>query len=160
MLRIVAIGSLILGLGACRKPVERSPDASPSGKASGEAKETTGAFTLTLSRGGGFAGAFQGYTLASTGEITAWNGRAAGARTRLWMRNADSDTIAAFARDLQAYFGTELAQTGNMTTRIEYASPRGDHQWSIGVAPADAPEPFRTWYPRVEAYCRSLAPRP
>jgi hypothetical protein len=28
-----------------------------------------------------------------------------------------------------------------------------------GASP-DAPEPFRTWYARAEAYCRSLAPKP
>jgi len=170
MLRIgFAIGSLIIGLCGCRKPVDRSPDAArTSGKTAGfpagagEATGKTGSFTLSLSAGGGFAGAYQGYTLLSTGEITAWSGRATGPHTDRWMRKADPDTLAAFAMALDGYLGTQLTQTGNMTTRIGYTSSRGDHQWSIaGVGTAaDAPEPFRTWYPRVEAYCRSLAPNP
>jgi hypothetical protein len=164
MLRIgIAIGSLLIGLSGCRKPVDRLPDAARArGKAGGEATEKTGSFTLSLSTGGGFAGAYQGYTLLSTGEITAWTGRAAGPRTDRWTRKADPDTLAAFAMALDGYLGMESTQTGNMTTRIGYASSRGDHQWSIAGAgaAADAPEPFRTWYPRVEAYCRSLAPEP
>lgn len=168
MLRIgIAIGSLApilagaLCVGACRKPVDHPPGESHARGKAGEPAAETMTFTLTLSTGGGFAGAFQGYTLASTGEVTAWSGQAAGPRTNRWMRKADPDTLAAFARALDGYLGTESAQAGNMTTRIEYASPRGDHQWSIaGAGPsADAPEPFRTWYPRVEAYCRSLAPK-
>ena len=145
MLRIgFAISSLLFSLCGCRKPVDRAPDS----------------FTLTLSSGGGFAGSYQGYTLASNGDVTAWSGGAAGQRTDLWTRKAAPESLAAFARVLDGFTGTGLSQTGNMTTRIEYASPRGDHQWSIagaGAAP-DAPEPFRTWYARVEAYCRNLAP--
>jgi hypothetical protein len=162
MFRIgIAIGSLVLGLGGCRKPVDRLPEGTGArGKSAGEPMTKDESFTLTLSTGGGFAGAFHGFTLASTGEITAWSGRASGPRTDLWTRKADADTLAAFARALDGYLGTELSQAGNMTMRIEYASPRGDHQWSIpgGAVSGDAPEPFRTWYPRVEAYCESLAP--
>jgi len=164
MLRIgVAIGSLLLGLGGCRRPVERSPDESRlRDKPSKEPTAKNGSFTITLSSGGGFAGIYQGYTLLSTGEITAWSGRAEGPRTDSWRRKADPDTLAAFALALDGYLGTELEQAGNMTLLIEYASPRGGHQWSIAGAsvPPDAPEPFRTWYPRMETYCRSLASAP
>ena len=150
MLRVgVAISSLLFCLGGCRKPVDHSPTAAP-------------AFTLTVSSGGGFAGSYQGYTLASTGEVRAWNSSAAGPRTDRWTVKADPDTLAAFAADLDRFLGTELAQTGNMTARIEYASSRGEHHWSIpgAGASADAPEPFRTVYPRIESYCRNLAPKP
>lgn len=164
----IAIGSLILGLGGCRKPVDRGPEAErpggkPSGDHAGDPKaKVSRPFALTLSTGGGFSGAYRGYTLASTGEVTAWTRTAAGPRTDLWTRKADPDTLAAFAAALDGYLGQEGAQTGNMTTRIDYSSPRGDHQWSIaGAGPsADAPGPFQGWYPRVEAYCRSLAPNP
>jgi hypothetical protein len=164
MLRIgVAIGSLILGLGGCRRPVDRSPDESrPRGKTSGEPILNNGPFSITLSSGGGFAGIYQGYTLLSTGEIKAWSGRDEGPRTDLWTRKADADTLAAFARALDGYLGTDSGQAGNMTMRIEYASSRGSHQWTMAGAslPPDAPEPFRTWYPRMETYCRSLASDP
>lgn len=163
MFRIgIAIGSLLIGLGGCRKPVDRSPDAARArGKAAGEPTAKTANFTLTLSAGGGFAGLYEGYTLLSTGEVTAWSRRAAGPRTDRWMRKADPDTLAAFASALDGYLGTDLTQAGNMTLRIEYATPGGEHQWSIaGAGPSpDAPEPFRTWYARMEAYCRRLEPK-
>jgi hypothetical protein len=49
-----------------------------------------------------------------------------------------------------------------MTSRLEYVSPGGTYHWSIPVAAPgpDSPEPFRTLYPRIEAYCRALAPAP
>ncbi len=164
----IAIGSLapilagVLWISACRKPVDHGPEeARARAKTAGEPTVKTADFTLTLSAGGGFAGAYNGYTLLSTGEVTAWSRSAAGPRTDQWTRKADPDTLAAFASALDGYLGTDLTQAGNMTLRIEYATPRGDHQWSIaGASPsADAPEPFRTWYSRVEAYCRRLEPK-
>jgi hypothetical protein len=160
---IVAIGFCLLGLGACHRPAVRS---SGPGRAREASSAATAAqdmdFTLTLSSGGGFAGTWQGYDLASNGRVTAWSGRPGGPRSEQWTRNADPDTLAAYARELEAFRGARLDSAGNMTTRIGYVSPRGSYQWSIagaGGAP-DAPEPFRTWYPRLETYCRGLAPRP
>ena len=143
----IVVGTLALAMGACRAPVAKSP-AAP--------------FTLSLSSGGGFAGSYQGYTLASTGEVSAWQQTAAGPRNVLWTKKAQPESIAAFARGLEPYRETKLDQAGNMTLSLGYASAQGEYAWTVpgaGASP-DAPEPFRTWYGRIEAFCRSLAPGP
>jgi hypothetical protein len=119
-------------------------------------------FTLTLSYGGGFSGLYEGYTLSSPDSVTAWRQRAAGPRAEEWARKADPESLIAFVRELKPYFGAESAGTGNMTARIDFQSPGVHHEWSMGGAPAspDAPEPFRTWYRRVESYCRGLGSAP
>lgn len=126
------------------------------------AKSPSAPFSLTLSSGGGFAGSYSGCTLASTGEATGWRQTAAGPREPVWTKRADADSIAAFARGLEGYKETKLDQAGNMTASLALASGQAEYRWSIpgaGAAP-DSPEPFRTWYARIDAFCRALAPAP
>jgi hypothetical protein len=164
----IACLALLLLLGACHRspsPAAQGagapvPPANTSVPARGEAP--AGPFRLTVSSGGGFAGQWRGCTLNSAGEATAWKSMASGPRESQWTGKADPDTVAAFARTLEASRDVKLEGAGNMTARLEYASSSGEFQWSVpGAAPGpDSPEPFRTLYPRIEAYCRALAPAP
>lgn len=163
MLRIGAmIAFLVPILGACHGPAARSSAPARGPESAASRKPAADPFTLTLSSGGGFAGTWQGCTFDSAGKATAWTRSPSGPRADRWTRPADPDSLRAFARELEASLGTKLEQTGNMTWRLEYASPRGEYQWSFpGAGPASgAPEPFNTLYPRIEAYCRGLNPGP
>lgn len=118
-------------------------------------------FRVTLSSGGGFAGLYQGYIL-SPDSVRAFRQRGAAPPEELWARSADPDSLRAFVRDLRAYSGDQAGESGNMTTRIVLADSAGERTWSMAGMPAqaDAPGPFKSWYSRAEAYCRSLAPAP
>ena len=149
-----------------QKQIAKSPAPGAGEAASGKPDSRTPAvtkpFTLTLSSGGGFSGLTQGYTLTPAGEAKAWQKRPGAPESVTWSKQIPPDSIVAFAIALEAYLGVELKETGNMTTRILYALPDSTYRWSISGAGAspDAPEPFRTWYARAEAYCRGLAPSP
>jgi hypothetical protein len=162
----IAIGcfALVFPLGACHRSLARSPGAEPAEGASlpGKTAAPAGPFHLTVSSGGGFAGLWQGCTLASDGQASAWKRMAAGPLENQWAGKADPDSVAAFARALEAAAAVKLEEAGNMTSRLEYVSPAGEYHWSIPVAAPgpDSPEPFRSLYPRIEAYCRALAPAP
>lgn len=126
------------------------------------AKSPSAPFTVSLSSGGGFAGLYEGCSLASTGEAEGWRQNAAGPREVVWTKRADAESIAVFARGLEAYRETKLEQAGNMTASLGLASGSSEIRWTVpgaGSAP-DAPEPFRSWYRRIDAFCRGLAPRP
>ena len=96
------------------------------------------------------------------GEVKGWQKRAGAPESITWTVQGRPDSILAFAKDLESYLAVELTEAGNMTARIQYALPDTIYQWSIAGsgASAEAPEPFRTWYARAEAYCHSLAPQP
>jgi hypothetical protein len=160
MIRLVhAVALAAIALGACREPMARSPR-TDTGAARPDS-EDAGNFLLTLSKGGGFAGLYEGYRL-SPDSVSAFRQRAAGPREDIWSRRADPESLRVFARSLREFFGVRAEQSGNMTTRIVLSDSSGEHGWSMSGMPgqADAPGPFRDWYPRVEAYCRGLAPAP
>ena len=152
---------ILLGLQGCQKQAAKTPAPDSSETASGNPASPK-PFTLTLSSGGGFSGQTQGFTLTHAGEVKAWQKRPGATESISWTKQAPADSVVAFAKALEAYLGAELKETGNMTTRIQYALPDSTYRWSISGAGAstDAPEPFRTWYARTEAYCRGLAPSP
>lgn len=146
----------LVGIPACQRQVSKSSQPALSeGKASSP-------FTLTLSSGGGFTGLYQGCTLTSQGEVKGWQRRTGAPESVAWTVQDRPDSIFALAKDLENYLNVELEEAGNMTMRIRFELPDTAHQWSISGsgASAEAPEPFRTWYARAEAYCRSLAPPP
>lgn len=162
----IAIGcfALLFLLGGCHRSLARPADAGGNADAPSPAKTAApaGPFHLTLSSGGGFAGQWRGCTLASDGQASAWKRMAAGPLENQWTGKADPDSVAAFARALESAVAVKLEEAGNMTSRLDYVSPAGEYHWSIPVAAPgpDSPEPFRTLYPRIEAYCRALAPTP
>ncbi|MDB5102923.1 MAG: hypothetical protein JWP91_612 [Fibrobacteres bacterium] len=153
---VLALSSLI-GSMACQKQAAKSPRPDASA-----ASESPKPFTLTLASGGGFSGLIQGYTLSSAGEVKAWRKFPGGPDSITWAKRTGPDSILVLAKALEAFEGIDLKEAGNMTTRIEYALPDTAYRWSIsGAGPSpEAPEPFRTWYARAEAYCRGLAPAP
>ena len=156
-IRIFASALLTLPfLLACQKPTAKMPPATA------HAQPPARAFTLTLSSGGGFTGAYTGCTLTSDGRARSWRRNPGGAETTLSEANGRADSVAALAKALDGFLGSDLQGTGNMTTRIKYALPDTAFQWSIAGTggSADDPEPFRNWYPRAEAWCRSLAAGP
>jgi hypothetical protein len=119
-------------------------------------------FSLILSVGGGFAGQTQGYTLSSDGEVRSWSQMAGSEATIHWKVSAPVDTISSLARQLEPFLDANLAEVGNMTTRIQYVLPDTTYQWSKSGPgfSEDAPEPFRTWYSKVESFCHRLKPPP
>lgn len=151
------VGIALLSFMACQKQVAKSP-----GPNAFEGAVSPQSFTLSLVSGGGFAGLYQGFTLTSEGEVKAWQKRSVAPESITWTIRDKPDSILVFAKALEAFMGTDLKETGNMTTRIQFALPDSTYNWSIsGAGPsAEAPEPFRTWYARAEAYCRGLAPNP
>ena len=152
----------LLGIPACQRQVSKSSKPAHSGSQVLAEAKAVPPFTLTLSSGGGFAGLYQGCTLTSQGEVKGWQKRAGAPEAIAWTVQVGQDSIAALAKDLEVYLGVELRDAGNMTTRILFELPDTTHQWSISGSGAstEAPEPFRTWYARAEAYCRGLAPPP
>lgn len=172
----LAVGMTLLGIPACQKPAAKHPpapasaarDSSPVPAVPVSSAGTPGGavpsqpFTITLSSGGGFSGLTSGCTLTSLGEAKAWRKRPGAPEDVLWTRKAKADSAIAFAEALKEFLSVDLEETGNMTTRIQYTLPDSTYRWSIsgaGASPQD-PEPFRTWYARAEAFCRSLAPAP
>ena len=142
---ILSFALLALVLGACRAPAVKSISLP---------------FTLSLSSGGGFAGSYEGFTLASTGEVTAWRQHSAGPRNVIWVQKTHPESIAVFARGLEPYRGTMLEQTGNVALSLGLITNQDEFRWTLpgaGVSP-DSPEPFHTWYGRIQAFCRSLKP--
>lgn len=139
------------------KPTTESKS-DPTPQASPQA--TTQPFTLTLSSGGGFSGRVDGFTLNSQGEVKAWSKQPGQPETTLWSIQDKPDSALALFAALQPFLTVTLQETGNMTTRIRLESPDSTWQWSQSGngASEDAPEPFKTWYARAEAYCQSLKP--
>jgi hypothetical protein len=115
-----------------------------------------------LSTGGGFSGAYTGCTLASDGTVRNWRRFPATPESTTWTTHASPDSIAALAKALDAFLASQAQATGNMTTRVSYSLPDTTYRWSIpgsGASDTD-PEPFKTWYPRAESWCRVPDPKP
>jgi hypothetical protein len=137
---------LIAGMGlACQKPMTKP--AQP--------------LTLILSSGGGFSGLVEGFTMNSLGEVSAWSKQPGQPETPQWTIKGRPDSTLSLVESLKPFLSVNMQETGNMTTRIRLVLPDSTWQWSKSGngASEDAAEPFRTWYARAEAYCRSLKPK-
>ena len=128
--------------------------------ASGHARVSP--FKITVSTGGGFTGAVSGCTLGSDGRVVYWDKRGAAPESIRWSVAAGPSRILEFRRLLETggALGLTLRETGNMTTVIQLELPDTLRIWSWPGhgASETTPEPFRTWYPQVEAYCESVSP--
>jgi hypothetical protein len=166
------LGSLLLS--ACQKHSAKPvPDASKevpavSGNGSPIAEPTPLAesraapFKITLSTGGGFTGAVSGCTLGSDGQVAYWDKRGRGPEAIRWSVVAVPSRILEFRRLLEkgGALNATLEESGNMTTivKLELPDTLRIWSWSGHGASETTPEPFRSWYPQVEAFCQSLAP--
>jgi len=95
-------------------------------------------FRITLSRGGGFTGMTTGCHLQSDGTLTAWRWPLAKAEQIDWSHKHPTDVVRRWAEDLEgAVRGWECAETGNMTTRLEFAKNDSVWTWTwAGSAPS------------------------
>ncbi len=151
---------LALGPAACGKPAAQRSAPAGHPPAGGADSQSGRPDSITLASGGGFAGAWEGFTLARDGKVSAWRSAGAGGRAVSWTRTGSPDSLAAFARALRAHAEAGLSGTGNMTMPIELAGPDTTLRWSLpGAEPSPRdPGPFRSLYGRIRAYCLGLAP--
>ena len=117
-------------------------------------------FRITLSRGGGFTGMTTGYHLQSDGTLTAWRRPLAKQEQIDWSYKHPTDLVRRWAEDLQgAVRGWESAETGNMTTRLEFA--REDSVWTwtwAGTAPPEtSPKAVGEWLQAFDQITREAA---
>jgi hypothetical protein len=126
------------------------------------ARDTVTPFKLTISTGGGFTGAVSGCTLGSDGRVGDWAQQGAAPPSSRWNVQADRAKVIGFRRRLDAAFGLNLRKYGNMTTvvKLELPDTLRIWSWSGHGASETTPEPFRTWFPEVEAFCDSLGTTP
>ncbi|MEO6096088.1 MAG: hypothetical protein ABIW76_10485 [Fibrobacteria bacterium] len=119
-------------------------------------------FKITISTGGGFAGSVSGCTLGSDGLVVYWDKRGLAPESIRWKVVAGRSPILEFRRLLETggALNMTLRETGNMTTEVNLELPDTLRIWSWpGNGPSETtPEPFRTWYSQVEAFCQSLSP--
>ena len=122
--------------------------------------ESSQAFILTLSKGGGFSGLTQGYTLHPNGRIERWQQFPLRDRTITASRDIDPKRVADFQQKLEAsgILGMTLQATGNITTRVQYEIDQEQHTWSWADDSDSRTEPaaLREWYRLVWNFCSQL----
>ncbi len=117
-------------------------------------------FRITLSRAGGFTGMATGYHLQSDGTLIAWRRALAQEEQVNWTHKYAPDEVRRWAEDLQgAVHGWQSGETGNMTTRLEFARDDSVRAWTwAGTgAPAQAPKAVGEWLQEFDRFAREAA---
>ena len=107
---------------------------------------------ISFSRGGGFAGRYQGYVIDSTGAVRMWEGRMRdGAETRdLGSLTTDEiDSLKVLISE-SGILSTMFKQPGNMSTSIALSTSEGDNAvtWKGGEPGEEVPIEIQTFYVR------------
>ena len=111
-------------------------------------------FKITLSSGGGFTGMYSGYHLYASGLLEAWQKRAAGGDTLLWMQQVDPERIERIRAQLAASGALDKRYdgAGNMTVIVNYATADTVYRWSWDRG-REEPTELAMWYQRTRRYC-------
>ncbi len=112
-------------------------------------------FAMAFGKGGGFAGLWQGYTIAADGTVAQWEGRIApdSLAPTGSLSTAQVDSLWQRVNALD-FFSLENQGTGNMTGYIEVAAQGQTHvvRWPVSLEKEAAQTPWEQLY----AYARAL----
>lgn len=120
-------------------------------------------FTLSISRGGGFAGLTTGCTLYADGQVKRWERLPARPPSVLETRQVEPVRIADFKQQLEDadIWDTTLEETGNVTIVVTYdvADVRHTWTWNAHEQSATVPTALRQWHRSVQQFCQQLFAR-
>ncbi len=112
-------------------------------------------FAMSFGKGGGFAGRWQGYTIAADGAVAQWEGRITPDNLSPVgsLSPAQVDSLWQRVNALD-FFSLESQGTGNMTGYIEVAAEGRTHEvrWPVSLEKEAAQAPWEQLY----AYARAL----
>ena len=97
---------------------------------------------------------YSGYHLYASGLLEAWQKRAVGGDTLLWMQQVDPQRIERIRAQLAASGALDKRYdgAGNMTVIVNYATADTVYRWSWDRG-REAPTELAMWYQRTRRYC-------
>lgn len=107
---------------------------------------------VTFTRGGGFAGRYQGYVIDSAGAIRTWEGRireGAEMRDLGSLTNDEVDSLKVIVAET-GILSTMFKQVGDLSTSITLSTSEGDNAvtWKGGEPGDEVPIEIQTFYVR------------
>ena len=115
-------------------------------------------FSISVSRGGGFTGLTNGFTLKSKGDILYWQKYINGKDTILWRATDDINKILVYKNKLisSGILAVEFNTTGNVTNYLAYSNYDTTYNWSWKEHDEQVPADVRQWFNDVNEYCKSI----
>lgn len=125
-----------------------------SGCGSSNSSTTSTTKTISISRGGGVSGAYNGYSINSEGKVTKWLQLPAEEKkaTDLFMTTPDSASFFFRYLDEANFRSTEFSTPGNMTTMIQLDSGNMSHTIKWGNTEVNPPPVFLSFYDLLSNY--------
>ena len=110
--------------------------------------------TISISRGGGVSGAYNGYSITSEGKVTKWLQMPAEGKKVTDLFTTTSDSASFFFRylDESGFRTTEFSTPGNMTTVIQLDSGSMSHSIKWGNPEVTPPLIFQSFYDLLSNY--------
>jgi len=110
--------------------------------------------TISISRGGGVSGAYNGYSITTDGKVTKWLQMPAEEKKATDLFTTTSDSASFFFRylDEAGFQMTEFSTPGNMTTVIQLDSGGMSHAIKWGNAEVKPPSLFQSFYDLLSNY--------
>lgn len=125
-----------------------------SGCGSSNSSTTSTAKTISISRGGGVSGAYNGYSITTDGAVTKWLQLPAQEKKVTALFTTTSDSASFFFRylDEAGFRSTEFSTPGNMTTVIQLDSGIKSHAIKWGNPEVTPPPIFQSFYDLLSNY--------
>jgi len=110
--------------------------------------------TISISRGGGVSGVYNGFSITSEGKVTKWLQLPAEEKKVTDLFTTTSDSALFFFRylDEAGFRSTEFSTPGNMTTVIQLDSGNMSHAIKWGNAEVKPPPLFQSFYELLSNY--------
>lgn len=125
-----------------------------SGCGSSNSSTTSTTKTISISRGGGVSGAYNGFSITSEGKVTKWLQMPAEEKKATDLFATTSDSASFFFRylDEARFRSTEFSTPGNMTTVIQLDSGNTIHTIKWGNTEVTPPSVFQSFYDLLTNY--------
>ncbi len=85
--------------------------------------------TVHLSKGGGFTGIYNGYSITSQGQLVSWQQTAAGEKDVQATDKVKAKKVKPFFQQIETFIETDLESPGNMTTKLVLQRPDTTVTW-------------------------------
>lgn len=141
----------------CNKPPGEKPHKESVGREEKTISQPAEHFTITIGSGGGFTGAFQGYTFYSDGKVEYWQRYGAKQDSIMWTTEVEPEQLETFQQRLaqSGMLEKTIQEKGNMTTMVTYDTPDTSYYWTWDEQ-TEIPPAFNKWYDDVHQFFDQL----